>query len=562
MSEQAAQAMADVRTSSKGQPDSLPMLESPHTALSQSALINPAQVQMDADGEEAAESVEAEKGQYEDVTGGAKTVYGVAKAHKHIEPGDLVVLFISRHTTPVPITVTPGEQFINTFGAFPHSSMVGRSFGSRLTTRNGKGFIHLLRPTPSLWTLALPHRTQILYLPDISFIISRLGLSPGAKVIEAGTGSGSMTHALARAVGTGRQHAKRWRGVEGMGTSAGRSARTSQSQGRDGSQCLLAKNGRNGGSDKEEREGDAGVTPALDLTLEEAGGPLAQGEGRVWSFEFHSERAKKASREFEAHGLCPNIVAINHRNVCKSGFGLPPSMSADAIFLDLPAPWEAIPFARRALRSDVATQVCTFSPCVEQVLRTVQAFNEQGFSDVHTFESLTRDHEVFTNFMGPLRSINAAVDRIKQIERNKELKRQDQIARSEVKRNKRAAAGGTIEEAAPAPAKRMRQEISGTDDEVMDDSEGVQELAPPTSSDQVGRNGKLELGEPTSNLEDCTAADDGEEVAIVPSGSKISIGSVKLQSGNVLTRPAGEMRGHTSYLTFATLKPQMLAQRH
>jgi tRNA A58 N-methylase Trm61 len=37
-----------------------------------------------------------------------------------------------------------------------------------------------------LWTLALPHRTQILYMPDISLILLELDIKPGSIVIEAG----------------------------------------------------------------------------------------------------------------------------------------------------------------------------------------------------------------------------------------------------------------------------------------------------------------------------------------------------------------------------------------
>lgn len=46
--------------------------------------------------------------------------------------------------------------------------------------------MYLLHPTPELWTQVLPHRTQILYVADISFIISYLDLKPGSKVIESG----------------------------------------------------------------------------------------------------------------------------------------------------------------------------------------------------------------------------------------------------------------------------------------------------------------------------------------------------------------------------------------
>lgn len=72
------------------------------------------------------------------------------------------------------------------------------------------GYVHLLRPTPELWTLSLPHRTQIVYLPDISFITNELRIRPGCRVIEAGTGSGSMSHSLARTIGCGEATAEEW----------------------------------------------------------------------------------------------------------------------------------------------------------------------------------------------------------------------------------------------------------------------------------------------------------------------------------------------------------------
>ena len=57
--------------------------------------------------------------------------------------------------------------------------------------------------TPELWTLSLTHRTQILYGIDIAVVCSYLNLRPGCVVIESGTGSGSLTVSLARAVGAG-----------------------------------------------------------------------------------------------------------------------------------------------------------------------------------------------------------------------------------------------------------------------------------------------------------------------------------------------------------------------
>jgi tRNA (adenine57-N1/adenine58-N1)-methyltransferase catalytic subunit len=129
------------------------------------------------------------------------------------------------------LVVTPGKSFNSRYGDYPHADLVGIPYGSKVASRTGKGFVHILRPTPELWTLALPHRTQILYLADIAFITSWLYIKPASVVIEAGisppsfptcnpihprnfqcrpfafflfpsgTGSGSFTHSIARTVG-------------------------------------------------------------------------------------------------------------------------------------------------------------------------------------------------------------------------------------------------------------------------------------------------------------------------------------------------------------------------
>ena len=67
-------------------------------------------------------------------------------------------------------------------------------------TSNGKNWVLVLHPTPELWTVALPHRTQILYSTDIAMVTLQLGLRPGSVVVECGTGSGSLSHAIARTV--------------------------------------------------------------------------------------------------------------------------------------------------------------------------------------------------------------------------------------------------------------------------------------------------------------------------------------------------------------------------
>ena len=69
--------------------------------------------------------------------------------------------------------------------------------------------------------------------------------------------------------------------------------------------------------------------------------------GHLFTFEFHEERAQKAEVEFKEHSL-DNYVTVACRDVCENGFQL--EHVADAVFLDLPSPWECIHSAKQALK--------------------------------------------------------------------------------------------------------------------------------------------------------------------------------------------------------------------
>lgn len=82
-------------------------------------------------------------------------------------------------------TLQAGGIFHNRLGRFAHDEMIGEAFGSSWISGEGKQ-VWVLKPTAELWTRALPHRTQILYHPDISFISEMLELRPGCTVVESG----------------------------------------------------------------------------------------------------------------------------------------------------------------------------------------------------------------------------------------------------------------------------------------------------------------------------------------------------------------------------------------
>ncbi|XP_061398566.1 tRNA (adenine(58)-N(1))-methyltransferase catalytic subunit TRMT61A-like [Musca vetustissima] len=124
-----------------------------------------------------------------------------------IDEGDTVILYISVNSMHV-IEATPtivnkkGETiehiFQTSFGALKVRNIIGVKYGSRVEL--SKGYAYVLQPNPELWTQTLPHRTQIIYTPDISMILHQLEIRPGSIVIESGTGSGSLSHYFLRAV--------------------------------------------------------------------------------------------------------------------------------------------------------------------------------------------------------------------------------------------------------------------------------------------------------------------------------------------------------------------------
>ena len=320
-------------------------------------------------------------------------------------------------------------KVVNTrFGSFPHSTMIGLSWGTQVRAskvdtgsrgRRGKieekkrkreefdstehpnktpklgelgedngdadsptavkeeteavvaasGFIHLLPPTPENWTSSLPHRTQVVYTPDYSYILHRIRARPGTNMIEAGAGSGSFTHASARAVFSGYP---------------------------DGISELRNKK---------------------------------QKTGKVWSFEFHKQRHEKLQKEVRDHGL-EGVVHITHRDVCENGFlvdGKTPM--AESVFLDLPAPWLALPHLARSrpphskiehdnanttinesspentsflspLNPTAPVHICTFSPCIEQVQRTVSVMRQLGWVDICMVEVAAKRYEIRRDRIG------------------------------------------------------------------------------------------------------------------------------------------------------------------
>ncbi|XP_036738094.2 tRNA (adenine(58)-N(1))-methyltransferase catalytic subunit TRMT61A isoform X5 [Manis pentadactyla] len=215
-----------------------------------------------------------------------------------IKEGDTAILSLG-HGAMVAVRVQHGAQTQTRHGVLRHSvDLIGRPFGSKVTCGRG-GWVYVLHPTPELWTLNLPHRTQILYSTDIALLTMMLELRPGSVVCES---------------------------------------------------------------------------------------------GHLHTVEFHQQRAEKAREEFQEHRV-GRWVTVRNQDVCRSGFGV--RHVADAVFLDIPSPWEAVGHAWDALKVE-GGRFCSFSPCIEQVQRTCQALALRGFSELSTLEALPQVYNVRT----------------------------------------------------------------------------------------------------------------------------------------------------------------------
>ncbi|KAK4561183.1 tRNA (adenine-N(1)-)-methyltransferase catalytic subunit trm61 [Recurvomyces mirabilis] len=319
----------------------------------------------------------------------------------------------------------------------------------------GSGFIHLLQPTPESWTSSLDHRTQVVYIPDYSYILQRLRAKPGHSIIEAGAGSGSFTHAAARAVFSGYP-----------------------------------------GSEN----------------------PKKRKLGKVYSYEYHEPRVETLRKEINEHGL-DDIVHLTHRDVCNDGFLLTtpdtPSPNANAIFLDLPAPWQALrqltrtPFEGPSpLDPASPVQLCTFSPCIEQVIATTTYLRKNGWTEIDMVEVQNRRIDVRREQVGlkneGLRGVNASA--------------------------------ATVEEAV-SRLRDVEQKIGDFHASKIDRQANAQAHAAGTGGAVTNRSGR-KVQSKADRLEKIKR--DAEERKLY-------------MEGNLVHRTESEVKTHTSYLVFATL---------
>jgi tRNA (adenine57-N1/adenine58-N1)-methyltransferase len=227
-------------------------------------------------------------------------------AQSTINEGDLVLLHLNRKRTYM-VKVEKGKSFHTHKGFLQLDSLIGAEYGTRIKSNTGTEFV-VLKPLLTDYIFKSQRKTQITYPKDVALIVMFSGIGPGSYVVEAGTGTGALTTALAHYV---------------------------------------------------------------------------QPNGKVYTYEIRPEFVETAQKNLQrAHLL--DFVEFKNKDIT-AGID---ETGIDAVILDLATPWLVIKHAYAALKG--SGTLVSFSPTIDQVVKTVEALEENGFVGIETIECMMR----------------------------------------------------------------------------------------------------------------------------------------------------------------------------
>jgi tRNA (adenine57-N1/adenine58-N1)-methyltransferase len=223
-----------------------------------------------------------------------------------IREGDNVLLFLDNKRSYL-VRVEKGRD-LHTHKGFIHlSELIGKEFGTRIKSSLNVEFV-ALKPSIRDYVFKVSRKTQIMYPKDIALIVMFGNIQPGSRVVEAGTGTGALTTALAHYV---------------------------------------------------------------------------KPSGRVYSYEVREEFIEHALKNLEKAGAT-EYVELKNKDITE---GIQ-ERDLDAVILDMATPWLVVPHAYEALRGSGA--FVSFSPTIDQAVKTVEALRKNGFVAIETIECLVR----------------------------------------------------------------------------------------------------------------------------------------------------------------------------
>jgi tRNA (adenine57-N1/adenine58-N1)-methyltransferase catalytic subunit len=223
--------------------------------------------------------------------------------------GDMVELVGLTHKNH--IFILENEQNLHTHrGIIYHNDLIDKPWGSQVFSHNGSPFF-LLQPSLENILKNLPRSTQILYPKDIGFILIKMGIGPGIRLIEAGTGSGALTSALAYFIGN---------------------------------------------------------------------------RGQIFSYEMRTQMQANAKKNLSRFNLLDRVT-LKTKDIA-DGFD---EKNVDAIFLDLPNPFDYMEQVRESLKS--GGQFGCILPSANQVCKLLSVLKMHDFAFVDVVEILLRHYK-------------------------------------------------------------------------------------------------------------------------------------------------------------------------
>jgi len=234
-----------------------------------------------------------------------------------ISEGDYVLLYLDHKRTYL-VKVEGGKSFHTHKGFLQLQELIGKEYGTQIRSSTGTTFV-ALRPILRDHIFKTQRKTQIMYPKDIALILIFSGIGPGSRVVEAGTGTGALTSALAFYV---------------------------------------------------------------------------RPTGRVYSYEIREEFLSNALRNLKRSGVS-EYVELKNKDITQ---GID-EREMDAVILDMATPWLVVPHASTALKG--SGTLVSFSPTIDQVVKTAEALKENGFVEIETVECLLRGMQIETGKTRP-----------------------------------------------------------------------------------------------------------------------------------------------------------------
>jgi tRNA (adenine57-N1/adenine58-N1)-methyltransferase len=112
-------------------------------------------------------------------------------------PGDKVLLIDGKSRRYL-VTLKEGGEWHTHAGVTPHALILGQPDGSTVRSPSGARYL-ALRPTLADFVLSMPRGAQVIYPKDLGPLLILADVHPGARILEAGVGSGALSMTLLRA---------------------------------------------------------------------------------------------------------------------------------------------------------------------------------------------------------------------------------------------------------------------------------------------------------------------------------------------------------------------------